>query len=806
MLCKWDGNLVESIAGWLEDLGFDNLAGSDEFQTAILILILTLLGSVLTGLWRLAKWGMRRQQQARIKKDLFPYFSLEDIRKATEFYVPTHFQSNPPSDHHELIHANRVTARQRLIPFFLNEVFRPGATDQRFYIVLAGSGMGKTTFMINLYLRYLRRYRYRSQRFDIMLMPLGYPRLLERIEKISDPENTLLLLDGLDEDQQAVRNYRERLDEILAQVQDFRVVVFTCRTQFFPSAEAEPHETPVARFGSHQGFQTFAKLYLAPFNEKDIMLYLRRHYRWWHRSKRQQARDIISRSPNLMVRPMILSYIDDLLEAQRGYTHTADLYEVLIQKWIEREAIRVPAETRDTFRKELYRFSREIALDMYEKRKVRRGLFLPKEQIRPFAERHHIQLQEIEMQSRSLLNRNAEGQYKFAHKSILEYFLAQEALENPAFAADFQFKGMDQARVFYHELGLSRVTLPYLEKAGADVEVWEGESLPRPADRLSLSEVQAVTAVRVKKMRVAEALRPMQKVREVYLDGTQVRDLRPLGDLPQLEILSLVQTQVDNLEPLAALPQLRTLTIDHTSVTDLQPLRGLSPLIRFSCAHTEVDSLDHLQPLTGLEQLIFHHTRVRDLNPLRHHENLKVLVFHHTSVSALSPLRELRQMERLDLGHTSVNNLSPLRHMTRLQALSLPYTQVGSIKPLRDLEALQQLWLDHTQVQELTVLEGMPQLSELSLRGAAIANLASLPALPALRQLGLDQTQVTDLRPLTRLRHLETLSLRRVRPDSLAPLADMPALRQVILSQGQVAEADLKALQKALPHCDITLE
>ena len=806
MLLFWNGNLVQAIAKWLEELGFDNLAGSDEFQTAILILLLTLLGSLLTGLWRLGHWIMRRRQQARIKKDLHPYYSLEDIRKATEYYVPTHFQSNPPSDHHELIQASRVTARQRLIPFFLNEAFRPGATDQRFYIVLAGSGMGKTTFMINLYLRFLQRQRYRSQRFEIMLMPLGYPNLLDRIGRIRDPEHTILLLDGLDEDQQAVRNYRERLDEILGKVQDFRVVVFTCRTQFFPSAEEEPRETGVVRFGSQMGFQTFAKLYLAPFNEKDIHLYLNRRYRWWHYEKKRKAKQIITRSPNLMVRPMILSYIDDLLEAQTSYTYSANLYEVLIQKWIDREAIRVPEEQRATFRQELYRFSREIALDMYAKRKLRRGLYIEQEKIRPFADKHRIQLQEIEMQSRSLLNRNAEGQYKFAHKSILEYFLALEALENATFAADFQFKGMDQARLFYHELGLSRVTLPFFEKAGGEIEVWTDNQSPREASSLSLAEAQAVTGLRAQKMRLAEPLRPLQDLRQLYLDGTQVRDLRPLDDMPRLETLSLTGTPVEQLAPLAGLPRLQALAVDQTSVSDLQPLQGLSTLIRFSCAHTAVETLEPLQGWVQLQQLAFHHTKVRDLNPLRHHSQLQELIFHHTPVSALSPLRELREMRRLDLGHTAVNNLSPLRHMTRLESLVLPYTQVGSLKPLRDLENLRELGLDHTQVQDLSPLDEMKQLEALSLRGSAISQLESLPVLPRLAQLLLDQTQVQDLRPLTRLRHLRELSLRRVRLASLAGLGDMPALRHVLLSPGHFPEKELAALRKALPQCTFLVE
>ena len=86
----------------------------------------------------------------------------------------------------------------------------------------ADSGMGKTTFMINLYIRYKNAFRspYAPPKYDIKLFPLGYPNILEDIEKVKDKENT-----------------------ILSKVHKFREIVMTCRTQFFPSEKEEPDRT-----------------------------------------------------------------------------------------------------------------------------------------------------------------------------------------------------------------------------------------------------------------------------------------------------------------------------------------------------------------------------------------------------------------------------------------------------------------------------------------------------------------------------------------------------------------------------------
>ena len=69
---------------------------------------------------------------------------------------------------------------------------------------------------------------------------MGYPNILEDIEKVKDKENTILLLDAFDEDLEAIKDHPKRLNEILSKVHKFREIVITCRTQFFPSEKEEP--------------------------------------------------------------------------------------------------------------------------------------------------------------------------------------------------------------------------------------------------------------------------------------------------------------------------------------------------------------------------------------------------------------------------------------------------------------------------------------------------------------------------------------------------------------------------------------
>jgi len=753
---------LDLVKKWLSELGFDALVENESWQvdSIILFLGLGLLGSIATGLYRLTLWWFRRNQQFRLRKDLHPFFSAADIKKATQFYVDTHFQSIAPSQHQELIQANLIAARQRLIPFFLNHAFKSTQDDQRFYIVMAGSGMGKTTFMINLYLAYLQRKRLGRASFQIRLMPLGYPDLIRRIDQIEDPENTILLLDGLDEDPQAIRNYKKRLERILAHVKDFRVVVFTCRTQFFPSEEEEPRETGVVKFGARQGFQTFAKLYLSPFDDRDIRQYLNKRYGFWQRGRKEKAVGIVRRVPNLVVRPMILSYIDDLLDEAPRFEYLTDLYETLIHKWIEREANRVPEDRREVFLKELYTFSQAVAINIFKHRRHRKGLFIGLKEIRKVGDQHALKLEDMELQTRSLLNRNVFDQYKFAHKSILEYFLAKEAIRDPRFASQLNEQGLDIARRFYAEMCLLERTYPLFSETKSRIQFkTDADENWKAADSLKKDQVPYITDLKAPDLTSLEPLAPLVHLRSLYAPETDVEDLTPLAGLPALEALHLNHTGIHDLKALALLPGLKTLELNHTRIRDLSPLRKHTALHHLSADATFIEKLDALELCVDLEILLVGQTQVRDLSPLRKLRRLRVLNVSQTAVNALGPIRDLSALTYLDASHTHVAALGPIRNLKRLEHLDLSATEAQNLSPLKPLLNLQHL--------------------------------------------SLDQTPVEDLSPLAALSGLRVLSLKGTRPESLAPLFGLSQLSELYLSDHPRLTSDLEALRRELPNCEV---
>jgi len=456
--------LVEKI---LKAIGIEDWLSQLIIGLLALIIIIGLIGKQAL---RLFQYWVAKRQEKYAARDLHPFFSRGEIAQATKYYIPTQFQNVSPSEDEEPGRSYVAAARQPLIPLFLNKSFKDDSDHQKYYLILADSGMGKTTFMINLYLKYRskRQFPWHPQKYQIKLFPLAHPETLDQIAKIPDNKknNCILLLDAFDEDNKAVVDYKSRLQEILDLTWEFREIVITCRTQFFPNSNSEPTETGLFKFGPKGGQHHFQKLYLSVFSKKDIKKYLKKRYPHIYpflTLKYIKALSIVLKSPNLMMRPMLLSYIEDLISSERDFEYGFQIYETLIDQWLQREASKpgIIVKYGNTYKTKLFEFSKALARNLYVNRKDRDyRLSLRAEELidNPNGlqlkdiEGNTINLEAKEQASRSLLNRNAIGEYKFSHKSIFEYFLTLEIENNASFRDQFYFDSdLDTSKKFLIE-------------------------------------------------------------------------------------------------------------------------------------------------------------------------------------------------------------------------------------------------------------------------------------------------------------------------------------------------------------------
>jgi hypothetical protein len=373
------------------------------------------VAAVVAGQWKLAQIALRWWDRRTLLELNAEAWSAGDIKAYTRHYVRPDCQSVDPSGMEDF--RCIVPARE---PVFtkMDRILRSPGTE-RFLIVLADSGMGKTAFLLNYYAHHLRRRWWQRRGIGLKLVSLNQKDADQSIAAIpaNDRAHTVLLLDALDEDQAAIRDHRQRLSQLVEASRKFRSVVITCRSQFFPKDEEIPTETGVITTLPRQGSGVYSlqKLYLAPFTDEQVDRYIRCRYPFGRR--RKEAREVARRIPDLVARPLLLTYVEDLTAA-KGIQFAFQMYEIVVRKWCERERDFLPPD-------KLREFSERLAVQLFLGRRARGTERIPEAELRRLAYSFDIHLEAWKLRGRSLLNRDAAGNYKFSHRSIHEYLFVK---------------------------------------------------------------------------------------------------------------------------------------------------------------------------------------------------------------------------------------------------------------------------------------------------------------------------------------------------------------------------------------------
>jgi len=380
-----------------------------------------LLSFSLSSKWIGTLWDALKRIRIKRKHELdeiTDQITFSDPLEIAKYYIEPDCQEVNPADRHdEDFFTSREPILKKIDEFFRMRKFRHGDNQ---LIILSDAGVGKTSLLVML--KFLHLTSFWPSNYDCVLKKISKETVSE-ISNIESKRTTILLLDSLDEDQTAYGAIKERLLAILDATSEFFKVIITCRTQFFPDVECDPFELPGRiRIG---GFVCPSK-YISLFDDDKIGRYLQkrfdRHF-FLKNNKLDISSKIIKQMGSLRCRPMLLSYIDDLIDSPVIDIEGSEyiIYKSLVEAWLIREEAKTGVSAAS-----LLDACERLALIMYNERITALPEDLLDSHISTFSDLKNIK--NIDLKGRSLLNKNSEGAFRFAHYTFQEFLLCRYAL------------------------------------------------------------------------------------------------------------------------------------------------------------------------------------------------------------------------------------------------------------------------------------------------------------------------------------------------------------------------------------------
>jgi hypothetical protein len=367
--------------------------------------------------------GNRRQQIGEIAE------IFGDPVLLAKYYVEPNVQHWNPADLDEEQVGGRsaliMPAFQAFNDFLDGDVIQKRGQNQTF--VQSDAGMGKSSMLVMLKTMELMSFWPRGYRCELFKIDSD---TINKVSRLRNREKIVLLLDALDEDLDSRETIEQRVSDLLVVTRNFYRVIITCRTQYFPEGKDGPFRNP-GRI-TMSGY-TCPVWYLSPFDDKTLRKYIDKKYakRWFSFKSnavgKQQALQMVDKMGSLRFRPFLASHLDELVAAN----HTeigceADIYDALIEVWLDREIAKLlerGVTGQPIVNADLRKACRNIAVEMFLH--GRQNIEPEKLQSMAIREPAIGYLENFDFGGRSLLNRDSDRRYRFSHKSIQEFLIAE---------------------------------------------------------------------------------------------------------------------------------------------------------------------------------------------------------------------------------------------------------------------------------------------------------------------------------------------------------------------------------------------
>ncbi|NJO91175.1 MAG: hypothetical protein HC831_21085 [Chloroflexia bacterium] len=362
----------------------------------------------------------------------------------------------------------KIDSKENILSYLKDHVLKLKPINDRsyqYFFVLSDSGIGKTTLLLKLFLE-AKRININADK--VYFLPLSEWRNIDEIE-IDENEKNILILDSMDENFDLHINdksypFNERLNHFLEKLKDltkgFDRIVISSRSQFFRDYEVLKEFTKTLGDDSEYYYKT---LVLCPFNKRQRNRYLRKKFKH-KRIAYKKAKGIISKlKDNTLNRQLLISNIDLLFgvfESENYFEEANDflLFKKILDSWKKLEIrklkkIQYSISERERIHNQVDVFCKTLARKLFLTQDTG-NLGYKFEEIDNLKELELIRTKRKILINRSFLILDRDNRYRFAHRSIFDFYLAQLAVEDEVFDNSYfhsyiEQKGNDFAKRMY---------------------------------------------------------------------------------------------------------------------------------------------------------------------------------------------------------------------------------------------------------------------------------------------------------------------------------------------------------------------
>jgi hypothetical protein len=221
----------------------------------------------------------------------------------------------------------------------------------------------------------------------------------------------------------------------------------------------------------------------------------------------------------------------------------------------------------------------------------------------------------------------------------------------------------------------------------------ENESL----DNSILSSFNNLTSLHIhsSELKSLKDISQCKKLVELEVTDCELRSLKGVEELINLEIVNLARNNLTSIEELSECVKLKTLKINDNRVRSLESLRRCTLLESIDCKFNRltnlsgledkgklrdikcgmnmIDTLEHLRGLTSLESLMICDNQLTDLIGVENCPNLRLLdVSVNQHLSSIVSLRQCKELRGVNLLHTNIPTLRGLEEHRFIENLYLP--------------------------------------------------------------------------------------------------------------------------------------